>query len=139
MNRCLYCYQPLPGGEVDFHQRCSKKLFDQATPPFLPYTEEQMEELARQTIRSQIAVTGVQPQANRGVYTSYCLGHGGNRTGQEVDQAHGHDPSVAATANQRFYLGVDRPFEDQEGSDNADHHGNRRRQGVKILQPDTRP
>lgn len=65
MNRCLYCYRPLPGNEADFHPACSKKLFGQATPPLLPYTEEQMEELAKQTIRSQVAVTGVQPPSSR--------------------------------------------------------------------------
>lgn len=62
MNRCLYCYQLLPGDKADFHPGCSKKLFGQATPPILPYTEAQMEELAKQTLRSQITVTGVQPK-----------------------------------------------------------------------------
>ncbi|MBX0332590.1 HipA domain-containing protein [Pontibacter sp. HSC-14F20] len=62
MSKCLFCYQPLPGGEADFHPACSRKLFGQATAPILPYTEEQMEDLAKQTIRSQIAVTGVQPK-----------------------------------------------------------------------------
>ncbi len=62
MRRCLYCYQPLDGSEVDFHARCSKKIFGQPVPPQLPYTDAQMEELAAQVIKSQMAVTGVQPK-----------------------------------------------------------------------------
>jgi serine/threonine-protein kinase HipA len=62
MNRCLYCYYPLAEKEVDFHSTCSKKIFGQSTPPELPYTETQMEDLALQIIRSQITVTGVQPK-----------------------------------------------------------------------------
>lgn len=60
MTRCLYCYQLLEENEVDFHSACSKKIFDQPSPPVLPYTENQMEELALQVVKSQIAVTGVQ-------------------------------------------------------------------------------
>ena len=60
MTRCLYCYQHLEENEVDFHPSCSKKIFDQQIPPLLPYSEEQMGELALQVVKSQIAVTGVQ-------------------------------------------------------------------------------
>lgn len=62
MTRCLYCYETLTKGENDFHSRCSKKFFGQPTPPALPYTIEQMSELAATIIHSQIAVTGVQPK-----------------------------------------------------------------------------
>ena len=62
MKRCLYCYQLLTDNEVDFHTSCCKKIFGQATPPELPYTDLQMEELALQIVRSQITVTGVQPK-----------------------------------------------------------------------------
>jgi serine/threonine-protein kinase HipA len=62
MSRCLSCYQLLTENEVDFHAACSKKIFGQPTPPELPYTEIQMEELALQIVRSQITVTGVQPK-----------------------------------------------------------------------------
>jgi serine/threonine-protein kinase HipA len=60
MNRCLYCYQSLAENEVDFHPTCSRKIFDQPVPPVLPYSEQQMTELALQVVKSQIAVTGVQ-------------------------------------------------------------------------------
>lgn len=62
MNRCLYCYQLLAVNELDFHSTCSRKMFGQSTPPELPYSETQMEELALQVVRSQVAVTGVQPK-----------------------------------------------------------------------------
>ncbi|MDP4208163.1 MAG: HipA domain-containing protein [Bacteroidota bacterium] len=62
MKICLYCYQPLNGTEADFHPLCSKKIFGQPSQPELPYTEDQMEELALQVIRNQMAVTGVQPK-----------------------------------------------------------------------------
>ncbi len=60
MKRCLYCYQPLKLGETDFHATCSKKIFGQNTPPTFPYSESDIEALAKEVIQSQTAVTGVQ-------------------------------------------------------------------------------
>lgn len=60
--KCLYCYQPLLEHEIDFHPPCSKKFFGKPVPPALPYTEEQMLELAEQVVRSHVTVTGVQPK-----------------------------------------------------------------------------
>jgi serine/threonine-protein kinase HipA len=60
MNNCLFCYQPLAENEQDFHPSCSKKIFGQPTPPVLPYSEEDLEPLAKEVIQSQTAVTGVQ-------------------------------------------------------------------------------
>jgi len=62
MKRCLYCYQPLGENDKDFHFTCSKKIFGLAGPPEMPYTETQMEELAKQVVRSHITVPGVQPK-----------------------------------------------------------------------------
>lgn len=62
MRRCLFCYLPLEGDEVDFHAACSKKMFGQAIPPELPYSAKQMQELGREVIKSQITITGVQPK-----------------------------------------------------------------------------
>ncbi len=62
MNRCLYCYQELEKEQTDFHPSCSRKIFGTAIPPILPYTHSQISELAEQTIRSQITLTGVQPK-----------------------------------------------------------------------------
>jgi serine/threonine-protein kinase HipA len=46
--------------ENDFHARCSKKIFDQPTPPVLAYSEADLEPLAIRLIQSQSALTGVQ-------------------------------------------------------------------------------
>lgn len=62
MRRCLFCYQPLDDMNTDFHASCSRKIFRQPIAPELPYAEAQMEELAKQVIRSQITITGVQPK-----------------------------------------------------------------------------
>lgn len=61
MKRCLYCYQELSGLR-DFHPACSKRIFGKVDPPELPYSEENMLALAEKVIRSQVAVTGVQPK-----------------------------------------------------------------------------
>ncbi len=60
MSRCLFCYLPLSGNEMDFHGSCSKKIFGQALPPDLPYSESDLEPLAKEVIQSQTSVTGVQ-------------------------------------------------------------------------------
>ena len=60
MKTCLHCYQPLSGNEADFHASCSKKIFGLPIPPILPYSETELEPLAKQIIQSQTAVTGVQ-------------------------------------------------------------------------------
>jgi serine/threonine-protein kinase HipA len=59
MIRCLFCYQPVEK-EEDFHESCSRKIFGQAVPPVLPYSEDDLDSLAREIIQSQTAVTGVQ-------------------------------------------------------------------------------
>jgi serine/threonine-protein kinase HipA len=60
--RCLYCYQLLTAQDKDFHARCSKKIFGVAIPPLFPYSEEQLEPLALEVIKSQTTITGVQPK-----------------------------------------------------------------------------
>ena len=60
MSKCLYCYQELEEGQVDFHPSCARKFFGSNTVPVLPYTRDNMAELARQVIRTSASVTGVQ-------------------------------------------------------------------------------
>jgi serine/threonine-protein kinase HipA len=60
MKQCLYCYKLLKNNEVDFHAACSKKIFGTKEAPVLPYTDDEMQALATEIIRSQISVTGVQ-------------------------------------------------------------------------------
>jgi serine/threonine-protein kinase HipA len=47
---------------TDFHIACSRKIFGTHVPPVLPYSEDQMLQLAEKVIRSQSSVTGVQPK-----------------------------------------------------------------------------
>ena len=60
MAKCLYCYKELSEEEQDFHKSCSKKMFGLPVAPRLPYTRNNLTELARQVIRSQTTLTGVQ-------------------------------------------------------------------------------
>ena len=60
--RCLYCYKELENGETDFHPACSRRMWGRQQPPLLEFSEEGIEELALQVVRSHIAVTGVQPK-----------------------------------------------------------------------------
>lgn len=60
MARCLYCYKELKEGENDFHRACSKKIFGTYTVPELSYTRDDLTDLAKQVIRSQTTLTGVQ-------------------------------------------------------------------------------
>ncbi|MBC8401925.1 MAG: HipA domain-containing protein [Candidatus Marinimicrobia bacterium] len=63
MNRnCLFCYQPLAPGQIDFHPGCSRKIFGKPAPPELPYSEDDMLKLAEKVIQSRVAVAGVQPK-----------------------------------------------------------------------------
>ena len=59
-NRCLYCYKLLKNDEIDFHTTCSNKMFGTKVVPKLPYSDDEMLELAKEIVRSQVAVTGVQ-------------------------------------------------------------------------------
>ena len=61
-NRCLYCYEPLVDGEVDYHTKCCRKLFGTSQAPILPYTSSEVRALADEVVRSQTTVTGVQPK-----------------------------------------------------------------------------
>jgi len=60
-NKCLYCYELLED-MADFHEKCSRKLFGSATPPQVPYSLDQMTELAKNVVEHSISVPGVQPK-----------------------------------------------------------------------------
>ena len=62
MNKCLFCYQLLKDNEIDFHKKCSKKIFGTETAPLLNYTLSEMELLAKEVIETSISVPGVQPK-----------------------------------------------------------------------------
>lgn len=66
MSKCLFCYQALKEDEIDFHPKCSKKIFGTATAPSLNYTLDEMEILAKEIIETSISVPGVQPKLSLG-------------------------------------------------------------------------
>lgn len=61
-NRCLYCYQQLEEGQMDFHPLCSRKFFGTNEPPKLGYNLEQMADLAANVVQRSVTVPGVQPK-----------------------------------------------------------------------------
>ena len=71
MSKCLLCYQALEEGQVDFHPACARKFFGSDAAPILPYTRDNMSELARMVIRTSASVTGVQAKM------SLDVNHGG--------------------------------------------------------------
>ena len=62
MCKCLYCYQDLEEGQIDFHPHCAKKIFGTKETPLLEYRHEDLDRLAEQIIRAQTSLTGVQPK-----------------------------------------------------------------------------
>ncbi len=60
MAKCLCCYQELDEGVVDYHPQCAKRFFGTTTVPGFPYRHTEIKELAKEVVRSQTAVTGVQ-------------------------------------------------------------------------------
>lgn len=60
MCRCLYCYKPLNDGEVDYHKSCARKIFESVVVPVLPYTRNNIKDLAREIVTASTTVTGVQ-------------------------------------------------------------------------------
>lgn len=60
MERCLYCYKELKEGQVDYHPACARKLFATRQAPQLPYVRSEIGELAKQVVRAQTTLTGVQ-------------------------------------------------------------------------------
>lgn len=57
--KCLFCYNPIEEAQ-DFHRKCSVKFFGTPIPPFIEYSLDQMDELARSVVERSIAVPGVQ-------------------------------------------------------------------------------
>lgn len=60
MAKCLCCYQELEAGMADYHPECAKRFFGTTTVPGFPYRHTDIKELAKEVVRSQTAVTGVQ-------------------------------------------------------------------------------
>ena len=67
MSKCLYCYQELEDEQRDYHPACAKKFFDKTEAPILPYSRDNINDLARESVLSRIAVTGVQSKLSMDV------------------------------------------------------------------------
>ncbi len=65
-NKCLYCYELLEG-ETDFHKKCCVEFFGTATPPRIPYSLDQMADLAKYFVERSVAVPGVQAKLSMSV------------------------------------------------------------------------
>ena len=51
MGRCLFCYDELGEETFEFHPSCSRKIFGTSIPPELPYSEDNMLQLAEKVIK----------------------------------------------------------------------------------------
>ena len=60
--KCLYCYLPIEGAEIDFHSHCATKMFGTSVPPVIEVDLKNIEELAQQIVIKRVAITGVQPK-----------------------------------------------------------------------------
>ena len=67
MSRCLYCYHELDEGQKDFHPACAKKFFGKTEAPVLPYSRDNINDLAKQSVLSRITVPGVQSKLSMDV------------------------------------------------------------------------
>ncbi len=57
---CLRCYEPLEDGGTRYHVTCSKDFFMKSSAPVLPYRLNELDDLARNIVRSSVTVPGVQ-------------------------------------------------------------------------------
>ena len=67
MSKCLYCYQELEDGQKDFHSACAKKIFGKAEAPVLPYSRDNINDLAKESVLRRMAITGVQSKLSMDV------------------------------------------------------------------------
>lgn len=62
MAKCLYCYEELGAGEVDYHARCARKIFGSTRVPQIPYSRDNINDLAKDLVLQHTTITGVQPK-----------------------------------------------------------------------------
>jgi serine/threonine-protein kinase HipA len=65
-NKCLYCYEDL-SEEKDFHEKCAMTFFGNKIAPQIPYSLNQMSDLAKNIVERSISVPGVQPKLSMSV------------------------------------------------------------------------
>ena len=62
MDKCLFCYEELAPGEVDYHSKCAKKIFGRTRVPQIPYSRDNINSLAKDLVLKHTTVTGMQPK-----------------------------------------------------------------------------
>ncbi|PWU22388.1 MAG: toxin HipA [Bdellovibrio sp.] len=62
MKKCLGCYNELETSKLDFHEKCSKRVFGRATPPTLGYELTEIKDLAKKVLNRRLAIPGAQPK-----------------------------------------------------------------------------
>lgn len=62
MSKCLICFNSLEPGEIDYHKRCSRKLFGAPSAPKIEYSYGEVRKLAKEVISRRLAIPGVQPK-----------------------------------------------------------------------------
>ena len=67
MCKCLLCYKELNEDQKDFHPECAKKFFGKTEAPLLPYSRDNINDLAKKSVLSRTAVTGVQSKLSMDV------------------------------------------------------------------------
>ena len=67
MSRCLFCYQELEEGQQDFHPACARRFFGKAEAPILPYSRDNINDLAKQSVLNRITIPGVQTKLSMDV------------------------------------------------------------------------
>ncbi len=67
MSKCLVCYRELEERQKDYHPSCAKRFFGKAEAPILPYSRDKINDLAKQSVLSRTAVTGVQSKLSMDV------------------------------------------------------------------------
>ena len=65
-NKCLYCYESLEN-TTDFHEKCCMKFFGSSTLPQLPYSIDQMADLAKNSVERSVSIPGVQAKLSMSV------------------------------------------------------------------------
>lgn len=65
-NKCLYCYESLEG-EKDFHKKCCLDFFGTEMPPHIPYSLDQMADLAKSIVERSVAIPGVQAKISMSI------------------------------------------------------------------------
>jgi serine/threonine-protein kinase HipA len=59
---CLLCYKPLQDDERDYHTKCVMKTFGLKEMPLIDIDEKKLAAYAKEMIRTNAAITGVQPK-----------------------------------------------------------------------------